>query len=310
MIALFQYYRIAAAYLILLIHQQFWTLSPPMGRLTGVAVPLFAAMAGVLFARTMDGTIHLPLVLSKKTRRILVPYLIWAVVYWLANCVVLDGCIRHEEIAVPSFRSWLLGGTACHLWFLPCLFMAFGVFGGCACLARRLSIHWGWFAAGILVVAAAAQFLSDSTSVTLGGYVRFYLGRLLFYFACGCLVALVPNVGSINCRIMGGGMILIGYANVVWNLIGGLVWNPLPLVMGLLLIARAKPNVALPPWMSKLADASMGIYLVHVLLTSGVQAVLQSVGWLTLPDVFALLLSFALFGAAYLSVRILPKGLF
>ena len=48
MIGLFQYYRVVAAYLILLIHQQFWAKPLALGRLTGVAVPLFAAF--VLFS--------------------------------------------------------------------------------------------------------------------------------------------------------------------------------------------------------------------------------------------------------------------
>ncbi len=95
MIGLFQYYRIVAAFLILLIHQSFWAVPLAIGRLTIIAVPIFAAMAGFLFAKTLEGDFDIKKLLEKKSKRILIPYGIWAVVYWIANCVVLDRIIRH-----------------------------------------------------------------------------------------------------------------------------------------------------------------------------------------------------------------------
>ena len=98
-----------------MIHQQFWEPCTFIKGLEGCAVPLFACMAGYLYKGD----------LIKKVPRIIIPYFVWAVVYFLANNLVLDVLVRHECFEFPGLKTWLLGGTACHLWFLPCLFIAF-----------------------------------------------------------------------------------------------------------------------------------------------------------------------------------------
>ena len=119
MITLFQFYRIAAAFLIVMIHQQFWKPCSFVSGLENCAVPLFACMAGYLYRGG----------LLKKVPRVIIPYLLWAVIYFVANNIVLDVIIKRSTFEVPGLRSWLLGGTACHLWFLPCLFIAFAMKG-------------------------------------------------------------------------------------------------------------------------------------------------------------------------------------
>ena len=322
MIGLFQYYRIVAAYLILLIHQQFWVKSLALGRLTGVAVPLFAAMAGFLLAKKLSGDFDLRTVLIKKTRRILIPYVIWAVVYWVANGVVLDGIVRHEEISIPGIRSWLLGGTACHLWFLPCLFLVFVLFSlgwkvinhvehvdNSTRSTRSARLKIFAFDVAVLVLAGVSQFIQDPTSATFAGYVKLYLGRLVFYFALGSLLGLIAVSGKVG-ACAGMGMVLIGCGNVMMNWVDGLVWSPLLLVTGLILVAKAKPDTALPQWVGKLADASMGIYLVHVLFTSGANFALQKIWHSPLPAFMGFALSVVLFAASFLAVRLLPKKCF
>lgn len=49
MISLFQYSRIVAAFLVLLIHQHFLPSIPFLDSLKGCAVPLFACIAGYLY---------------------------------------------------------------------------------------------------------------------------------------------------------------------------------------------------------------------------------------------------------------------
>jgi hypothetical protein len=115
MITLFQYYRIAAAFLIVMIHQQFWKPCSFVNGLENCAVPLFACLAGYLYKGG----------LLKKVPRVIIPYLLWAVIYFVANNLILDVFVRRESFEFPGLKPWLLGGTACHLWFLPCLFAAF-----------------------------------------------------------------------------------------------------------------------------------------------------------------------------------------
>ena len=318
MISLFQYYRVIAAFLILLIHQQFWAKPLALSRLTGVAVPLFAAMSGFLFAKTMASDFDFKVVFVKKARRILIPYVIWAFLYWVANCVILDGVIKHEAIAVPGILSWFWGGTACHLWFLPCLFFAIMLFSIGAAVVNHLnstrsicSIRIGMLAFDIviLVLAILSQFFQATTSAAYTGYVKIYLGRLVFYFALGSLLNHI-TVNSQLIAYISGGMILIGFGNIMMNWVDGLVWSPLLLVTGLILVAIAKPDVALPQWVGKLADASMGIYLVHVLLTSGANFALSKACLSPLPTFMGFVLSMALFVASYLAVRLLPRKFF
>ena len=315
MIGLFQYYRIVAAYLILLIHQQFWTKPMVVSSLTHVAVPLFAAMAGFLFAHSVGGEI-LP-TLTKKVKRILVPYLIWAVIYWVANGVILDGLVKHEAITVPGIRSWLLGGTACHLWFLPCLFVTFAVFAIGGWVINRVErvdrvggVRMIAVDGVILTLAAMSQLIQDPTSATFAGYARLYFGRLVFYFAVGHLLALIPVVKPVVASYVGGILIMLGLANVVFQWVEGLVWNPLLLVIGLIMAAGCFRNRSVPKWVDRMAVTSMGIYLVHVLFTSGANFALQKIGHSPLPALMGFALSVVLFAASYLAVRLLPKKVF
>ena len=319
MIGLFQYYRIAAAYLILLIHQQFWVKPLVLGRLTGVAVPLFAAMAGFLFAASLCEDNQMLTTLAKKVKRILVPYLIWAVIYWIANGVVLDVLVKHEPLSIPGIRSWLLGGTACHLWFLPCLFLSFAVYVfGCGMIGRVAAVDCVWgtmaFDVVILLLAVLSQFIQDSTSATFAGYVKIYLGRLLFYFALGHLLALglklMDGVRGAARLFVGGALVIVGCANVMFDWIHGLVWNPFLLVVGLIVAAGCFNNMAVPKCVGRLAVASMGIYLVHVLFTSGANFAIQKIGYSPLPALIGFALSVVLFAVSYLMVRLLPKKCF
>ena len=306
MIALFQYYRIISAFLIVLIHQQFWTVPLVPGRFTIAAVPLFSAMAGFLFAKTLTKDFEIKVELIKKVRRILIPYVIWAVVYWIANSVVLDVLIRHESFNLPSLRSWLLGGTACHLWFLPCLFTMFVVFALMDRIAIKSNIRLVWFAVMILVLSGLSQLIPDVTSTTLGGYVRIYFGRCAFYFALGTIMYQLDVSKSIA-LYSGGGGILLGCINVALQLLSGLIWNPLLLVIGLMLIAQHFHNIKLPRWGAQLSEASMGIYLVHVLFTSGANFALQKIGHLPLPSIIGFALSLLIFAVSFFTVRLIPK---
>ena len=204
MITLFQYYRIAAAFLIVMIHQQFWK---PCGFIDGLescAVPLFACMAGYLYKGG----------LLKKVPRVIIPYLLWAVIYFVANNLILDVFVRHESFAFPGLKSWLLGGTACHLWFLPSLFACFALTSLLSHLAKSTnpltSITLNFI---LLALGIASQWLPGETSATLLGYCRIYFGRLLLFFAIGRIISqflsptptLNSNLNPLTIQILGGG---------------------------------------------------------------------------------------------------------
>lgn len=302
-ISLFQYYRIAAAFLIVMIHQQFWKPCSFVVGLEGAAVPLFACMAGYLFCEDRSDVLTF---VRKKVRRILVPYCVWAVIYFVANDVVLDVLVKHEPFGLPGWRSWLLGGTACHLWFLPCLFTIFLVVRVLIRLSYD-SLAWFW-AEMLLPLAIATQFLPGETSASLSGYVRIYFGRLLFYFALGMVInQLVLGGKMVWCRIIGGALVVVGMANFCCGLVSGLVAGPFAFVSGLLALAAGFQNVPVPKWVDDVAKQSMGIYLVHVLFTSAANVIFAKIGCSTLPSLAALPVLIAIFAMCYVIVRFMPK---
>lgn len=315
MISLFQYYRIAAAFLIVMIHQQFWKPCGFVNGLEGCAVPLFACMAGYLY----KGGI------AKKVPRVIVPYAIWALIYFLANNVVLDVIIKHSTFEFPGLKSWLLGGTACHLWFLPCLFIAFAMKSLMFEVLGLMFSKWN-FADNIkhqtsnlvlLLLAIATQFLPGGTSATLSGFCRIYFGRLLFFFALGGLIRSLtsnlklqtPNLNRIIVQILGWGAIMLGLANLAFHFIPGLAFQPILFVVGLILLAIGLGEFKIAKFVGNLANATMGIYLVHVLFTSVANVVLTKIGHATLSAFSALPLLLVIFVVCYIVARFLPKGM-
>ena len=306
MITLFQYYRIAAAFLIVMIHQQFWK---PCGFIDGLescAVPLFACMAGYLYKGG----------LLKKVPRVIIPYLLWAVIYFVANNLILDVFVRHESFAFPGLKSWLLGGTACHLWFLPSLFACFALTSLLSHLAKSTnpltSITLNFI---LLALGIASQWLPGETSATLLGYCRIYFGRLLLFFALGGLIRTLTsnlkpqtsNLTRITIQITGGGAIMLGLANLALRFIPGLAFQPILFVVGLMLLAIGIGEFKIPGAVGGLANATMGIYLVHVLLTSAANVILAKIGYSTLPSLVALSMLIAIFVMCYVIVRFMPK---
>lgn len=315
MISLFQYYRISAAFLIVMIHQQFWKPCAFVNGLEGCAVPLFACMAGYLYKGG----------LSKKVPRVVAPYLVWAVIYFFANNIVLDVIVKRSTFEFPGLKSWLLGGTACHLWFLPCLFAAFAA-KSLMFEVSRLTLFKNLKPQTsslkqlvsdliLLALGIASQWLPGETSATLPGYCRIYFGRLLLFFALGGIIRSIictptPNsytLKPLTIQILGGGAIMLGLANLALHFIPGLAFQPILLVVGLMLLAIGFGEFKLPKSVGDLANATMGIYLVHVLFTSAANVALAKIGYATLPAFAAMPVIVALFAACYLVVRLLPK---
>lgn len=301
MISLFQYSRIVAAFLVLLIHQHFLPSIPFLDSLKGCAVPLFACIAGYLYRG------------GGKVRRILFPYCVRAVIYFVANNVVLDVFIRRQQFVIPPLTTWLLGGTACHLWFLPSLFGAF-LLASLPCrfgMASTSRCRWLWGCV-LLCFGVATQFLlSLGGSETFYGYVRIYFGRLLLYFALGFVLRPVLESrllrGSMSKVILGGCCSALGIVNLVFGFLSGLSWRPLFFVVGMVILSVGCGNFWIPNVIDRMAKNTMGIYLVHVLFTSAANVLLARLGLGQLPVLLGIPLTLALFLASYFCALLLPK---
>lgn len=79
------------------------------------------------------------------------------------------------------------------------------------------------------------------------------------------------------------------------------------LVIGLIALAVSIGECKVPRWADKLAKATMGIYLVHLLFTSAANFALARIGHLPLPGYLGFGLSIVLYAMSYLTVCCLPK---
>ena len=308
-IGLFQYYRIIAIYLVVLIHQQFWRIDPVIGNVLNWAVPLFAAISGCLYAASSDyGFLE---IVKRKAKRLVLPYAIWATIYFVANNIVLDVFIRHGNMRIPSISEWLIRGTANHLWFLTCLFIAF-VFAEAlrAVLKNSFIARWRfcdvlWISA-IISVGVASQWLPGETSATFSGFVKIYLGRLFFYFGIGGAFFYVsqrhfPHV------LLGVIFLIVGCVNLWVGLMFGAFWQPLMAVAGLVTIALGLKQIRVPTIVDNIGKMSMGIYLVHLLWTSLANVGVQYMGYQALPWSLAIPVTLFIYVVSYWSVRFLPS---
>lgn len=298
MISLFQYNRIAAAFLVLLIHLPSQPSMPFVSGLKNSAVPLFACMAGYLY----KGEI------GKKFGRIFIPYCIWAVVYFLANNVLFDVLVKRQPFCFPGLDAWLLGGTAAHLWFLPSLLAAFAL----ASLVRLLGatgvrsrLAWGGV---LLALGVATQFLPANVSWPFVDYVRLYFGRLLLFFSIGWILRpLLQDRWAKATVTVGGICTVIGVVNLAVGILPGLSWRPLPFVVGMMVLSVGCGTFRVPRGVERLASNTMGIYLVHLLFTSGAAALLARCGYARLSLGAGLLLAAGLFFLSDACARLLPK---
>lgn len=299
MIPLFQCYRIAAAYLILLMHQQFFVTGHMMSGFKNAAVPLFACIAGFLFSMG----------LSKKVSRILIPYAIWAIVYFVANNVILDVLIRNEDINFPVWWVWLTGGTACHLWFLPSLFVAFALKNLLVKAVGASGLWTVYCIDGVLfVLGVATQFLPGDSSATWCGYGKIFFGRLLIYFAFGGILKnVLPRVSAKILPWIGLVLVIMGVMNFKLDWITWLSARPALFVCGLMMLASIFRSVEIPNWVNRVAVETMGIYLVHSLIVAAIDYTLSRFGHSVLPTVYAVPLTLVAFAISYVCARFMPK---
>ena len=86
-------------------------------------MPLFFSLSGYLFA----GQKNLPFIefLSKKTKRLLIPFFTAGLCYMLPIKLILGYPPYQGKRLVTVIKLFLLGNDTGHLWFLPTLFIIF-----------------------------------------------------------------------------------------------------------------------------------------------------------------------------------------
>lgn len=150
------------------------------------------------------------------------------------------------------------------------------------------------------------------------------------YLAFGALLAIFCRSSQgtrTNCGVLGAGMVIFGLLSLIAGLPHGILHRdnsfgdafqviPFNFMFGgtLILLLALRWRVFAGPWfwpLRLLGDVSYGLYLYHLLIFSGVYAMLHRLGWMVQPGNFVQLLGrFTLMFAISLAVSVVSRRTF
>jgi surface polysaccharide O-acyltransferase-like enzyme len=232
--------------------------------IAGLGLPSFLLLNNA-FNCTLSERMGTRAFLRTKVTKLLVPWLVWSLVYALV--IVLEK-LRHDESIREAFTPWMLvGGTYIHLWFVP-FALAGGVFAAALqartqkvshprMVAILLALGTAWVLGGAWIMARedvrwpALQWLFASPSPILG----FALGRVILardqrLLAVVCALSVVAGVlAELGAFGLGLHRIVPRYAVSM-------------AVVSLALLWPGRPDA----WSQKLTPLLFGVYLTHPLI--------------------------------------------
>lgn len=234
-------------------------------------VGVFAAVAGFLMrgGRSEEGWLSY---VSKRAKRLLPTYFLWSLVFVLATVsfdLLIDGGQLNPRFGTVPFwaRVVFRGDASTHLWFLVCLFYAQVVlwrsFRGCC--GMRCGVMW-FVLGGITIVGSVmvddwlGRYPLRLVAFLMTGYglscclskegIEFFKRRKAMVW-CIAIVALVAHVMS---RGIAPGFIRDWFAVV-------------PVLMAFVVLDARSERIS--KIAAFLGATSMGVYLVHPLITRG-----------------------------------------
>ena len=238
-------------------------------------VGVFAAIAGFLMCGGGSEGGWLSYV-AKRAKRLLPTYFFWSLVFVLATVsfdLLFDGGHLNPKYGtIPFWTRVVFGGDAStHLWFLVCLLYAQMAFWRCmnTCNGRWLGFMW--------IVLGVAAIVG---SVMMGGWFGRYPLRLVAFLTTGYGLA---------CCLRGGALDFFKrHRDVVWLVaVGVLVGHVMargmvpgfirdwiavaPVLLAFVILDSG--NEKFVKIMVFLGATSMGVYLVHPLITRGLSVV-------------------------------------
>ena len=251
-----------AAFFIVGCHLQLLDYTPWGSRLLhfcDMNVGVFAALAGFLMAGSVaevgNGRDWLRYVV-KRARRLLPAYFAWTVVFLLATAAfqfVMGGAVKPKY---SSFQFWtsvvFWGNASTHLWFVASLFYAQCLLGGVLHRVPRVV----WLVASMALMAVASRWQS---------WYAAYPIRLLSFLLLGYCF----RGWRVECS-----MPVLGFALTAALLVH--VFAPIPGFCRdwiaaspiILFFANFRDGLR-DSWASFLGGTSMGVYLIHPLMTVG-----------------------------------------
>lgn len=241
-------------------------------------VGVFAAISGFLMARSgctprngadaafpLEKSRSILTYVRKRVARLMPEYVFWSGVFIVMTSMfdlLLDGGRLNPKYGTVGFwlRVVFLGDAATHLWFLPCLLYAQVVMRILSPLQVKGIV---WILVGLLLIVPSAM---------LGDWFGTYPLRLFAFLVTGY------GLGRVNLdlpRMLVGGLAMVGL--VAYVLLSGIVpafirgwFATIPL---LLFFTSLSFNGRVVSAVGVLGATSMGIYLVHPLITRALSVV-------------------------------------
>jgi len=238
-------------------------------------VGVFGAISGFLLALSLEKGmgnqgVSTAAMIKRKAVRLLPIYFIWTAVYVVFGVVfdlAFDGTIGSKFY---SMSNWILfifcGGSSCHLWYIAALFYVSVLYVVCWRVFTFVRKPLFWLVASILLLVVAVNWHS---------FWGYYFVRLASFMALGMFANLAQD------KLAGIPLWLLVVA-----LAAALVWHPwschavygdfvvAALLMALLansVVERACARLyAKTVFLKSMADASLGIYLIHPIFCAGV----------------------------------------
>lgn len=237
-------------------------------------VGLFAALAGFLMSG-VKGWGDYAGYIKKRVVRLVPTYLFWSAVFLAFTAafdLLLDGGRIHPRYFSGEFWIGVIfrGGSAAHLWFLACLLYA----------QILMALPFGkfkseWHGALWIIIGGAALY----GAVRIGGWYGTYPLRLFAFLMTGYGLRLlvVPNVDKIKrCSglILAVAVTALGLYVAMRGVVAGFYKDWVVVFPVLIGVASVEvKSIRVGKIAAVLGATSMGVYLLHPLVTRGLSVV-------------------------------------
>ena len=233
-------------------------------------VGLFAALAGFLMCG-VNGWCDYASYIKKRVLRLVPTYLFWSIVFLAFTAVfdlLLDGGRIHPRYFTGEFWFSVLfrGGSAAHLWFLACLFYAQVLM---ALPFGRFNREWQ----GVLWVIIGGAVLYGA--VRIGWWYGWYPLRLLAFLMTGFGIRLlvISNMDKLkrfSLLILVVALVALVLHIALRGVVPGFYRDWIAVFPVLVGVANVEvKSIRIGKIAAVLGATSMGVYLVHPLVTRG-----------------------------------------
>jgi len=255
-----------------------------------VQMPLFFSLSGALFS---PNNVHLAEMLKKKTKRLLVPFVVFGLL-WLLPIRLLIKYPGYNNLSLfyIVFNKIVLGKDNGHLWYLPTLFFCFFLSYIFSAISYKFIKNENIFCLINSALAGILFFLSvvlhfDSYFYPIGSYyIWFTLGRLLYVNIQNIRKRLTIRVISVV-LCMATIVLILFYFNQRFRLIINTVCSFVWVITFYIFIPNKQFKIT-----QYISKNSFGIYLFHSPLVY-----ITYTYWPNYNPVFVLLINFIGFGS-------------